>query len=60
MPRNIAMQDAATIMTDEEEPLGAVGKRWNREEAHGDYGFTVVAQKSHERLADARCLGARA
>ena len=47
MTRDIAVQDAATIVADDEEAVQhAESKRWHRKEVHRGYGFAVVAQKS--------------
>jgi hypothetical protein len=44
MPRDIAMQDAAAIMADDEEAVEhAERNSWDRKEVHGGYGFAVVA-----------------
>jgi len=46
MPRYIAMQDAPTVMTDDEEAVQkAEGDSGHREEVHGSDGFAVVVKK---------------
>jgi hypothetical protein len=43
MPGDIAVQDAAPIMADDEEALEHTeSKSWHRTEVHGGYGFAVI------------------
>jgi hypothetical protein len=60
MLSNIRMQDASTVVADEEEAIEQVkGERRDGEEIHGDDGFAVIAQKGPQRLAGSGFLGAR-
>jgi hypothetical protein len=46
MPCDIAVQDAATIVADDEETIEhAESTGWNRKEVHGDYRFAVIAKE---------------
>jgi hypothetical protein len=43
MPRDMEVQDAATIMADDKEAVqDAEGQRWDGEEVHRSNGFTMI------------------
>jgi hypothetical protein len=47
MPGDVEVQNASTIMADDEEAIErAEGGRWDREEIHCGNGFSMIAQKS--------------
>jgi hypothetical protein len=46
MPRDMEVQDAATIMADDKEAVqDAEGQRWDGEEVHRSNGFTMITQE---------------
>jgi hypothetical protein len=60
MTGDIEMQDAPSIMTDDEEAIQhAECDRGHGEEVHGRNGLSVIAQEGEQCLAGTGSLGAR-
>src|SRR6266849_5458679 len=58
MPSYVDVQDAATVMADDEKAVEHVeGKRWYREEVHRGNRLTVIVQKGQPALRRLRTFG---
>ena len=57
MPGDIEVEDAPTVVAEDEEAVQEVEGEWNREEVHGQDGFAMITKKGPLTLGGFRISG---